>query len=101
MISASSGCATLDRPDDDWFARDKMRHFAASAAISAGITHAAGRNDYSNGEARMISIGCTPALGAGLELFDRDVRGTYFSWKDMTWNLLGAVAGNLLASQAD
>ena len=41
------------------------------------------------------------SFGAGKELYDRNVKNTYWSWKDLAWDLAGAVAGALAATAAD
>ena len=35
-----SGCASLQHPGEEWFARDKAQHFTAAALISAGSAYA-------------------------------------------------------------
>jgi putative lipoprotein len=87
------GCATVNHPDDHWFARDKAYHFAVASAIGAGATLAAGDEDA----APFIGVGVALSFGAGKELYDRDVKKTYWSWKDLAWDLAGALTGSLLA----
>ena len=91
------GCATMSsHPDDQWFARDKAYHFAASAAIGAGATLAAGDEDA----APIIGLGVAMSFGAGKEAYDRGVKKTYWSWKDFAWDFIGGVAGALAAEAA-
>ena len=97
----ATGCATFQEPGDDWFARDKAKHFVVAATISAVATQAADRQGYSEGEARFIAFGVTVSLGTGKELYDQHVKQTYFSGKDMVWNVLGTAAGNALMTLAD
>jgi putative lipoprotein len=92
-----TGCATVNHPDDHWFARDKAYHFAVASAISAGATLAAGDSDA----APVIGVGVAMAFGAGKETYDRDVKKTYWSWKDLAWDLAGAAAGALAATAAN
>ena len=40
-------------------------------------------------------------VGAGKEAYDQRVKGTGWSWRDMAWNLLGALVGSQLALAAD
>jgi putative lipoprotein len=91
-----AGCATANHPDDHWFARDKAYHFAAASAIGAGATWAAGHEAAEP----VIGVGVAMAFGAGKELYDRDVKKTYWSWKDFAWDFVGAVAGSALAAAA-
>ena len=90
------GCATVNHPDDHWFARDKGYHFAAASAIGAGTTFAMGDESA----APVVGVGVAMAFGAGKELYDRDVKKTYWSWKDLAWDLAGALTGNVLAEAA-
>ena len=91
------GCATVNHPDDNWFARDKAYHFAAASAIGAGATFMAGSEDA----APVIGVGVAMSFGAGKELYDREVKKTYWSWKDLAWDLAGAVAGAAAAAAAN
>ena len=91
-----TGCATVNHPDDQWFARDKAYHFIAVSVISAGATAAAGDTDT----APVIGMGVAMSFGAGKELYDRDVKRTYWSWKDFVWDCVGAVAGAAAATAA-
>jgi len=88
-----SGCATMRHPDDAWFARDKAWHFGISAGISAGLAAAAENNGCSDGEAMAFAVAFTMPIGAGKELYDRKVKKTYCSGKDLVWDLAGALAG--------
>ena len=96
IILFLAGCATVNHPDDEWFGRDKAYHFAAASAISAGATLAAGDEDA----APVIGVGVAMTFGAGKETYDRDVKKSYWSWKDFAWDFAGAVAGALAATAA-
>ena len=91
-----TGCATVNHPDDQWFARDKAYHFVAASVIGAGATLAVGDGDA----APVIGVGVAMSFGAGKELYDRDVKKSYWSWKDLAWDCAGAVAGALAATAA-
>jgi uncharacterized protein YfiM (DUF2279 family) len=39
-------------------------------------------------------VGTTLGLGTGKELYDREIKRTYFSGKDLAWDLIGALLGS-------
>ena len=96
-ILLSSGCLTLEQSADDWFGKDKLYHFAASSVISAAVTKNEIDNDCSKSRAVNNGIFVTMSLGAGKELRDKHVKKTFWSWKDMIWNLVGAYLGSEIA----
>jgi putative lipoprotein len=81
---------------DPWFAKDKMYHFVVSGAIGAGATSLAMKyGDFHEGSPLMgISVSAT--VGAGKEYYDAAVKQTFWSWKDMMWDLAGGTAGSYL-----
>lgn len=87
------GCSTMNHPDDHWFGRDKAYHFGISAGISAGLAAAAENNGCNDGEAMVFAVAFTMPVGVGKELYDRKVKKTYCSGKDLVWDLVGALAG--------
>jgi len=78
-------------PRDEWFAVDKVQHFAmayGTAMFGYGVLRGAGA---SHGDARAAAVAGSLAAGIGKELFDR-ARGGPFSLKDLTWDALGTLA---------
>ncbi|WNG49457.1 hypothetical protein F0U60_39050 [Archangium minus] len=77
---------------DHWFGRDKALHFSVSAGL-AGAGYAGGALLFESPEARWLT-GSGVALGAGVakELYDAG-RGSFFSLKDLTWDVLGTATG--------
>ncbi|MFL5354969.1 YfiM family protein [Archangium sp.] len=77
---------------DDWFGPDKALHFSVSAGL-AGVGYAGGALLFEAPEARWLT-GAGVALGAGVakELYDAG-RGSFFSAKDLTWDVLGTATG--------
>lgn len=77
---------------DDWFGRDKALHYSVSAGL-AGAGYAGGALLFEAPEARWFT-GAGVALGAGVakEIFDAG-RGSFFSVKDLTWDVLGTATG--------
>lgn len=77
---------------DDWFGRDKMLHFGTSAAIAAGGTWVGTRLFES--DAGAAGFGLVLSLGAGgLKEWSDSRGGGDPSWRDMAWNVAGAVVG--------
>lgn len=77
---------------DDWFGQDKALHYGVSVGL-AGAGYAGGALLFEAPEARWLS-GAGVALGAGVakELYDAG-RGSFFSFKDLTWDVLGTATG--------
>jgi putative lipoprotein len=99
LISLSilpTGCATLYWGDDSWTGKDKLYHFAAGGVIGAGMTIALERNGMSRTNAPVLGITASVGIGAGKEWYDDEIRGTYWSMKDLVWDTIGGVAGSCL-----
>lgn len=81
---------------DDWLGRDKALHYGLSVGL-AGVGYAGGALLFEAPEARWLS-GAGVALGAGVakELYDAG-RGSFFSFKDLTWDVLGTASGLALS----
>ncbi len=96
MVSLSS-CSTLRfAPDDDpWIARDKLYHFVAAGAIGAGSTSLTARNGNVH-DSPYIGVSVAMTFGAGKEYYDKNVKGTFWSWKDIVWDLIGGTAGSYI-----
>jgi putative lipoprotein len=94
-LSAWSQVRETPRPDP-WLSRDKVAHFGVSAAL-AGAGYAGGMFLFEAPEARWLT-GAGVALGVGVakELYD-GASGSIFSWKDLTWDVLGTATGLTLA----
>lgn len=92
LLSSLSQAADKDR----WFAKDKYKHFAISAAYAAGGTYIAHRHfEISKKEAPVIGFSITIALGAAKEGADKISRKGNASYKDFLWDVAGALTGAL------
>jgi uncharacterized protein YfiM (DUF2279 family) len=112
VVVCASGCATPNvrgagapartsaADGDRWFARDKARHFWVSVFATSFVYIAARESNLRRDEAAAVAVGATFALGAGKELHDKRRHGD-FSWKDVTWNLIGAGVAVGIARAAD
>lgn len=97
LLISMSACATATahHPHDNWFGEDKMRHFLVSSAIGAVFTKIAANNGTAPCKSVFIGISASMAIGSGKEWYDKNIRKTYFSWKDMVWDIAGGTLGSL------
>jgi uncharacterized protein YfiM (DUF2279 family) len=86
-------------PHDRWFGEDKLSHFFASfvvTSISASAARTAGLEPASS---MWVGAGAGAGAGAMKEIYDlRSTRGTA-SLRDVAWDVVGIVAGALVARQ--
>jgi putative lipoprotein len=88
---------------DPWLSRDKAFHFDVSAGIAA-VGYAASAAWLVNARWKALAFGGALAMaaGAGKEIVDATgVFGGDASWKDFTWDAIGAVAGLAIAWSVD
>ncbi len=97
-VVCSSGCATFYLGDDAWTGQDKLYHFVAGGVIGAGTTHVLERNGMKKHHAPVYGITASVGVGGGKEWYDANVKGTYWSWKDMVWDMIGGATGSYLVS---
>ena len=89
-----SGCsAFVNINDDNFWGRDKFYHFAASSVISASSTAIADNNGASKSNAYAIGVSSTVGIGIGKEFYDSNIKDSYWSWKDLFWDVMGSFAG--------
>jgi len=82
---------------DDWFGEDKIRHVAGSMIATTFTAQIAMRQfEASQRDAVKVGIGLTFSLGLVKESIDRTRPNNFFSWKDLTANLVGITLGVLL-----
>jgi len=93
-----SGSAHADQ--DDWFGRDKLLHFSVSAGLAAGGYGIATTFVDARGHALAIGGGFAFGLGIAKELYDATGAGDP-SWKDLTWDAIGTIAGLALGWTID
>jgi putative lipoprotein len=93
--------AHAETPDaDPWWGRDKALHFSASASLA--VVGYAGTSMGTENRSARAAGGAALAVGAGVakELWDLDGHGDA-SWKDLTWDLIGATTGVLFSLAID
>ena len=98
LLLVISGCSTLGREDDPWFSADKAAHFASSALIGAAAAHHATERGHDDCQAALLGVGVAISFGAAKETYDKRVKKTYYSSRDMVWNIVGGGVGAMLAS---
>jgi putative lipoprotein len=94
-----SGLARAADPDP-WFGPDKALHFEAAGSLA--IVGYAGTSMMSTSRPLRAAAGAALGVGAGAakELWDLDGHGDP-SWRDLTWDLVGAATGVLVAAAFD
>lgn len=70
---------------NDWFAKDKQKHFVISAALGSA-SYA-----YTQDRGQAFALALLPGLAK--ELADSQQEGNQFSGQDMAWNAAGALLG--------
>ena len=81
-------------PQDRWLGRDKLKHFAAAAAIQS-LAYAAVRPQVaSRSSAVWSATAVTATISLGKEVVDRR-RGGRFSARDLVWDAAGAGTATL------
>ncbi len=85
---------------DPWLGEDKALHFGLSSVLAIGGYTAA--TSFSASPTVRLAYGGSVALlaGVGKELWDASGHGTP-SWKDLTWDVVGAVAGLAISWAVD
>jgi putative lipoprotein len=99
LTSAPLARAGAAEPDP-WFGRDKLLHF--SAAGSLAVIGYANASMLTESRPARAATGGALAVGAGVakELWDLDGHGDA-SWRDLTWDVLGAATGVLVSLGVD
>jgi putative lipoprotein len=101
MMLAGAQVARADSANaDPWFGRDKLIHF--SAAGSLAVVGYANASMLTENRPLRAGAGAALAVGAGVakELWDLDGHGDA-SWRDLSWDLIGAATGVLVAAGVD
>jgi putative lipoprotein len=98
-ILASAPAARADDADP-WFGHDKLLHFEATSSLA--VVGYAGASFYTDDRPTRVAAGLTLAVGVGVgkEMWDLAGHGDP-SWRDLTWDLVGAATGVLVAGAID
>ncbi len=87
--------------DDNWFGRDKFEHFTISAFYAGGTTIIANRHfGLERTGSVEIGIGFSFSLGTAKEIIDSKNSAATSSFRDLIWDIAGALAGAIIAGSA-
>lgn len=86
-------CSTWHTANDAWVGQDKIKHFAVSAGLSAAAAQSLHGNNMPKSNRAHAAIGFSVSVGLGKELYDARAQGSGFSWKDLAYDVGGAIAG--------
>lgn len=89
------GCSSYQY-NDPFFGKDKLYHFTGAMIIGSGVKIAAKNNGYNKNDAPVIGTSVAFTIGMGKEFYDLTVKETFWSWKDLFWDIAGGAAGSYL-----
>ena len=100
ILSTSAAVRAQSTDPDPWWGRDKALHFTVAGAI-AGFGYGIGTLGFdARWKCAVFGGGLAITAGAGKELFDMTGYGDP-SWKDFTWDVIGAAVGLGVAIAVD
>jgi putative lipoprotein len=100
ILLTAAATARPARADDDWLGRDKALHFAVAMGLASGAYGVSALKLEPMWQRAAVGAGFALTLGAAKELYDLGGRGDP-SWKDFTWDAIGALVGVGLALAVD
>ena len=107
LIVHLTGCVTYEKAGspssarkDEWFGRDKLKHFSATFLIGTAAYSTARLGDFSKDDASIIGFSLSSTCGIAKEIND-DVRRGEWSYKDLVWDFIGGAAGVSLSNALD
>ncbi len=82
--------------EDSWLGKDKLKHLVASFYCSGSVEWIA-HHEYGlyRNQSRRVGIAFSLSMGIAKEIYDIKRHGI-FSWKDMVFDLLGALCAAVL-----
>ncbi|MBC8553269.1 MAG: hypothetical protein H8D23_26925 [Candidatus Brocadiales bacterium] len=107
LVIQLTGCATYQESiqatstrKDEWFAKDKLKHFSASFLIGAATYSVARWGNASKDDASIIGFFISSTCGIAKEIND-EARRDNWSYKDLIWDFIGGGAGVSLSNSLD
>lgn len=83
--------------NDQWFARDKGMHVAASFILTGFTTMCGNRfMDLKKSRSKTIGISFTFSMALGKEIYDSRQQNNHFSYKDLTADVAGIILAVLV-----
>jgi len=102
VLSALLSCGGCSHyAQDKWTGQDKVEHFIGSAALAAAGSAYAERQHAGQTGRRNIGLLFSLSLGVAKEGYDSRPAGSGWSWKDLGWDVAGALAGYSLYETAN
>ena len=98
LLSSSSFC---QEKQDNWFGKDKLKHFAMSAVFAGGTTFISNNHfDFRKEKSMVIGFSFSVAIGGAKEVADSNFPEETSSVKDFIWDIVGAAAGALIVGSS-
>ncbi|BCL76520.1 hypothetical protein JHS3_22560 [Jeongeupia sp. HS-3] len=91
-LQAKQVCAFEFADPDPWRGSDKVAHFSVSSALGAGGAEVASESGYP----RFYGVLLATVPGVAKEVLDGIQRDNDFSYKDLLFDLAGAISGAYL-----
>ncbi len=95
LLICLTGCATHQKnlppsatKKDEWFSKDKAKHFSISFLIGTLTYSIARGGEASKDDASIISFSVSSTCGIAKEIND-EIKHKGWSYKDLIWDLLG------------
>ena len=83
---------------DRWISVDKGYHLIGSLISTTGISNSCMKfAEIKKDKSIYLGVGFTFTLGLSKELWDGQQNDNFFSWKDLTVNVLGILIGSILS----
>ncbi|MDV5139307.1 hypothetical protein CYR40_14605 [Chimaeribacter arupi] len=102
VLSALLSCGGCSHyAQDKWTGQDKVEHFIGSAALAAAGSAYAEHQHAGQTERRNVGLLFSLSLGVAKEGYDSRPAGSGWSWKDLGWDVAGALAGYTLYDAAN
>ena len=88
-----------DKKRDDWFGKDKLKHFTISAFYTGGTAIIANRHfDMEKNDSIILGASITISLGGAKEIYDHSRPKETSSIKDLIWDIGGVLTGAAIAA---
>jgi uncharacterized protein YfiM (DUF2279 family) len=107
LVIHLTGCVTYQKTTpptstrrDEWFANDKLKHFASSFLIGVATYSVARWGNASKDDASIIGFSLSSTCGIVKEISD-EARRNNWSYKDLVWDFIGGAAGVALSNVLD
>ena len=84
----------MNLANDNWIGKDKLQHLVGCGLISTILCFIAFYFSYSKVEIAIFSLVCVLFISVAKEYYDCiKTKSTGFSYKDITWGIVGGILG--------